>query len=920
MYSPSTWDLHESGNSTPKVLDIIDHGRALNMAFVVRFVEWNPKYSNAFGIVIKAFPKGYNHLNAELLLSIIHSVPFESSCNEQDVSLPVSTSHSSHNDDTIFRNAFTIDPKDARNLDDALTLYKLKDSDSTIEYEFSVHIVNAAKHVPLQSNRDQDALKKGTAYYYKSCGKTKMIPMLPSDLLDELSLTPGNVRDVWSVSCHVVADRNGNVMRTSNASIMPAKMCSILQLSYEEAQGILSGTYHSESISEFDSFSSISLKDIFTVLYSLSLHFAEFRVHNDGMYGYNGNKSEDLSCWQAHKLIQEFMIWANNEVAKRLYDANPVGVLLRCQKPPNQRRLDDFKADMSDFLSMSFDLCRHDTDGSGSNLQSFKVSKSVLELMKKKKSERDPIGASGIIMSDCLFPQLLVASSKRIIISRKSEYCVTKQGVSKREYSHYSLNLETYTHFTSPLRRYADIIVQRLLSEDYEDSDIEVDELCKRINECSMKASSFEKDTAKVDFSLTTMFNNQIYQACIERNTKSKIYLSLLSIELSHLFHDVSIRVASLGPFMSKHSKIKYLADQKYSWRVKVTSLSKMSLDNIGCSAISNDKEQCTALVQAYKSSGEALQLVHFKVDVESLCVSISQKDWKSIMNFAKDPSVDQLACLDLPDNNRQQSTLGCSTGVEIGTTEYPFMNHILTLSLEESELFNIWMNMRKKKCLPETIVQMIELSPLFRVCVQHNTHPAHCFSDFFLKQASLPRYRSIAEYVELWQSVLLAEAAVASVHEAQPFIIRDVQLTWPQFTLCPTSTDGSFSYMIKDKIKWKVPKAFMEIMFEYFKAKVGDLVCARYGCNGGEHRKVFHFVIRHVEKANEESKEIDDLLIKMGLCKQENKFSEDMKNILENTSEITTCEVQIINMCQSHRYIMCISPYQVPIIFSLKG
>ena len=771
-----------SGSWVPRVADIIDHHRALNMAFVVKFVKWNPIYSSAFGIVIKAYPKGYSYLNAERLLSIIHSVQLESDVEASIYSTPPLYPQSEGSISKIpFSNAFTIDPKDARNLDDALTLCKWSES----VYQFGVHIVNAAKHVKVDSLEDKIACSKGTAFYYKSSGKTKMVPMLPSVILDGLSLTPGKIRDVWSVTCEVHVRIDGYIIKADNVQIRPSQICSVLQLSYEDAQCILNGPYLSEAVSGFDKSNKISLKNTLDILYKLSLYFAKHRLKNNAMYLYNSDSDDHISCWQAHKLIEEFMIWANNEVAKKLYIDYPSGALLRCQRPPEERKLDDLKEFVAEISTMSYNFSEYQHDQS--KLKNFTVSQSILSLIRKKRSDNNAVEVAGIIMSDCLFPQLSVASSRKRVISHRSKYCYTEATTPKEEYQHYSLCLETYTHFTSPLRRYAYLTVQRLLHHNGDIMNPVDSSFCKTINNCSLKASSFKKVSDRVDFSLSMMYNSEVYEACIESNTKTKLVFALLDIKSAH--HVSEVRVPCLGPFVPRKSVSEDQQNLKYGWKIKVSSLTKFSLDNIrgaSISKLSGESVKVTSFFDVYRNVGdEKLEKHCYSIDYKDLCASINPKDWKYVLSFIKNPSSENFKYLDCLDRLHCQPLSSNGCGVHIGTAEYPFMNYNLSLSLEETEVFNIWLSMRKKRCLPEPIVQIVELSPLFRVCVQHNNHPAYSFSDFFLKQASRQDYRDIHEYIELWQSVVLAEAAVASVSESQVFIVRDAELKWPKFTLC---------------------------------------------------------------------------------------------------------------------------------------
>jgi len=718
--------------------------------------------------------------------------------------------------------------------------------------------------------------------------------MLPFDFLDSLSLTPGNVRDVWSVTCDVYLDEDEEIIKTENVEIRESQLCSVLQLSYEKAQGILIGKQEPEEVSLYNSLSSISIEKTLKILNSVSLHFAKLRLQSDAMYWYVGNTEDTIDSWQTHKIIEEFMIWANSEVAKTLYRLYPSGALLRCQKPPQNKSLEELRRSSAEKLAIPYNTGEQ-------NLCTFIVEKNVLAAIKKRKAEGDAIGAAGIIMSSSLFPQLSVAWSKRKVISQRSSYRCTNENVPKTEYCHASLYLEAYTHFTSPLRRYVDIVVQRLLEGNVNIELIEDIEFLKKLNRCSSKAKCIELDFDRVDFSLTLMHSCKMFRACIEGNTKTKITFRLLDIERHNQTYE--IRTANLGPFMPSRLASQKPNDlKKYCWKVKISSLSSAdmnSIPGITVSKFSCAEKVSDSYIEAYRNIDDKMEMVSFHVYSDNLCASVNHDDWEKALAFTKNPTVNNLKSLNclgkyqetaISDSKREE--------IQIGTVKYPFVNYILSLSLEEADVFKLWLKMRKRKCLPDSTVQLIQLSPLLHVCVRHNTYPSHCFSDEFLKKASKPDYRNMKEYVNLWGSVLLSEAAVVSVHEAKVFLLRDATLTWPKFSPCPVTSEETRLYEVKGQITLKVSKAYVESMFEYFNVQTGDFICARYGTDSHcRHTKVFHFVVGEVEKVNGE--EIDDLIITMSINKQERKVSNNIQSFLMDEP---SCELQIINMSISYR------------------
>ena len=899
VFNQATYTKEGPMHQAPKVADFIDHKTAMNMAFVVKFVAWNPKYVRAFGLVTDAYPKGYTHLTAEIILSIVHSIPLYQHKSE-DYPPPQTSSHTPATSllDIPFPNAFTIDPKEARNLDDALTLVKQSETkESEQVYQFGVHIVDASKHLDRGDKNDLRARNQGSAYYYRVCGKNKMIPMLPSDFLEDLSLTPGNVRDVWSVTCDVYLNENGEVIKTDKVQIEQSQVRSVLQLSYEKAQDILCGKYEPEDVSPYDSLSLISMEHTLKMLNSLSLHFARKRLKSDAMY-WCQNTEDSIQCWQSHKIIEEFMIWANSEVAEKLYSLYPSGALLRCQKPPEDKHLVDFTESLAGTLAMAYDLSQFYKGEE--KLQHFMVAKNVLADIGKKKAEGDAVGIAGIIMSNLLFPQLSVALSKRNAICQRSKYHCTVGNHLKKDYYHDNLRLEAYTHFTSPLRRYVDILVQRLLVGDTDLHLLEEDEL-KKLNNLSSKAKNIEIDFGRVDFSLSLMHNSKVFQACIESNTRTRLSFKCLNIQQKHRTYE--IRTANLGPFMPFSSNSKKSSKTKYCWKVKISSLNETDLNTIRGITISKlpEKEhKSDSYIEAYRNIDDEMEMVTFQISISGLCTFINCRDWTKALAFTKNPTVDNLESLNwLSQYQDRASSVSSKEKIAIGTAQYPFVNYFLSLSLEEADVFNMWLNMRRRKCLPESTVQLIQLSPLLHICVQHNTFPSKCFSNEFLRNASRHRYRSIKEYTDLWEGVLLSEAAVASVHEPKVFILRGAQLKWPEFSPCPVTGEEALLYEVIGQVTLEISKGYVENMFEYFNIKTGDFICARYGTDSHTYHQanVFHFVVKHVQKVNNEM--IDDLIITMDICKQEGRVSKNVQSFLLDNP---LCEIQIISMSTSYR------------------
>ena len=191
----------------------------------------------------------------------------------------------------------------------------------------------------------------------------------------------------------------------------------------------------------------------------------------------------------------------------------------------------------------------------------------------------------------------------------------------------------------------------------------------------------------------------------------------------------------------------------------------------------------------------------------------------------------------------------------------------------------------------------MIEVSPLCRVCVQHNTHPAECFSGQYLSPASTRFYNGVSEYVHLWEKVLLAEAAEKSVKNSKQIVFHDVSLEWPHLSNPSNCFDEEY-YQPTGSIVLTLPKNFLKSSSEYFTFNEGDLVCARYGTDpSAKARAVFHMVIHNIEY-DVEGDEHQPIKLMMKFIGERNcRISEQVKAILNHT-----CELQLISLASSYQ------------------
>ena len=353
---------------------------------------------------------------------------------------------------------FTIDPKDAKDFDDALSIRKLKNGN----YEVGVHIADVTHYVRPESALDREAKKRATSVYLVD----RVVPMLPEHLSNGIcSLRPDEDKLTFSVIFEMTP--KGKIV---NSKIARTVIRSDRRFTYEEAQEVIEkgkGDY-AEEILTLDRLAKILRKERYE---NGSVDFDRMEVrfdidengHPKGVYF---KESKD-----ANKLIEEFMLLANKTVAKAIgapsdkKKAKPF--VYRVHDVPEPGKLADLAA-----MSRNFGY-KVRTEGSPVD-----INRSLNKLLKDVKGK----GEENFL------------STLAIRSMAKAVYTTENIG-------HYGLGFDYYTHFTSPIRRYPDMMVHRLLERYLKGGrSVNVEKLeedCKHSSEMEQLAANAERSSIK---------------------------------------------------------------------------------------------------------------------------------------------------------------------------------------------------------------------------------------------------------------------------------------------------------------------------------------------------------------------------------------------------------------------------------------
>lgn len=308
----------------------------------------------------------------------------------------------------------TIDPVDARDFDDAFCLQRVDDT----LWKLWIHIADVSHYVKPGSALDEEARKRGNSTYLVD----RVVPMLPEALSNELCSLKPDV-DRLSKCVEFLIDKDGRVMRTRCYS---AVIHSKLRYSYEEAMAVLERRpeNHIEDMLCDAARLALKIRKRRFQAGSLELDFPETKIRLDD----HGRvlRIEKVEYDESHQLIEEFMLLANEAVATRLIKMKK-HTIHRVHESPDHARLAEYREEVL-----------------GHNIPCGNLEKTIEVQKLLRRLAKLPIGAA-----------LKIGFLKSLMRAR---YAIEPLG-------HYGLAKRNYAHFTSPIRRYADLIVHRTLFE-----------------------------------------------------------------------------------------------------------------------------------------------------------------------------------------------------------------------------------------------------------------------------------------------------------------------------------------------------------------------------------------------------------------------------------------------------------------------
>jgi ribonuclease R len=430
----------------------------------VKIVEWSDPLKSPKGEIIRVIGKAGEH-NAEML-GIVYESGFEVDFPAEVEKEAGAWKEKYKKEDSLKdrkdfrdRTTFTIDPADAKDFDDALSFKKLENGD----FEVGIHIADVSHFVVEKTALDQEAKRRGTSIYLVD----RTIPMLPEVLSNDLcSLNPNEPK--YAFSAVFVMDKEARVKERWFGKTL---IESDKRFTYEEAQEILEkgkGTLF-EELNILNELAKKLRKEKFKKgAIDFETEEVKFVLDDLGkpVRVYKKERKD------TNKLIEDFMLLANREVATQMNVANGknsrAAFVYRIHDAPDREKI----LNLATFVrALGFELKNKDGETTGEN---------IAEMLRS-----------------------VDGSPAEMLIKTAAVRAMSKAVYSTSNIGHFGLAFEYYTHFTSPIRRYPDLMVHRLLLRFLTNGKIEQDEiikyqkLCDESSEREVEAAEAERASIK---------------------------------------------------------------------------------------------------------------------------------------------------------------------------------------------------------------------------------------------------------------------------------------------------------------------------------------------------------------------------------------------------------------------------------------
>src|SRR6218665_2185429 len=760
-------------------LDPLKRDRTL---FVVRYLKWDPGSIYPLGYVTHVIRTGETIARSQKIINILHQVPTkpnptcEEAASKIDVYIPEEKSWKD------LRKLFvvSVDPPNCKDVDDALSVEKIGED----EFRVAVHIADVTHYVEKNDVIDKNARRRATSYY---AAMGKVYGMLPKRLSEDiLSLREGEERLVLSVFFHISMQR-GVVRRPE---ICKSVIINRRQLTYEEAESIMDqiGTNSNMKWKEND------LECLISNLHLISVGLKKNRI-GDGRFFYKSDKPFEMDYpYEAHRMVEEFMILTNRYIGSFLESKFPGCIPLRLQDPPNEEDLDTWKdthfwTAYRSFYFQQYASLRPDKELAASD-GSVSILMPTLDAISSAAKAGDLKRVKTLIGSEDFHPLHLLAMVSWYSIQEKATFsCSSGHQIqafesanaasdghdnvkcTEAKIGHFSLQLQHYVQFTSPIRRFMDIVIHRFVKSAFDRKPNpytydEIQTICQSTNQIAIRSRGYDKACLQLK---STVFLQEPFRVLFVVEDFDGDSISFTTPYLSHLRRGQR-SIAYSGLLVCQKPDVQR-SNLTLTWERRFY----------------NERGVSLSIARSTAQTHEVLEL-----DSERHSVQADIPTWISLQRLAKtDRTVEQnrqqLRNLKelvqtLVDRDRQRKQ-GLAKRLEITSEMKPdqlLVKHHVKFRqiLERGTVLQIQVGAECLKGYLQPVFQMLQLTNEKDICLQHGRDPVKCFAKLATETVATC-YESAEHYKRVWLPIITMEAATQAAAAGDAILCNNVPITF---------------------------------------------------------------------------------------------------------------------------------------------
>ncbi|XP_046355461.2 helicase with zinc finger domain 2-like [Haliotis rufescens] len=780
------YEINENRQVSFKTYFDVKPGLKEKYVFLVVYLTWGIHHVYPLGAVVDILECGTDFNGGLKILEMQYQVP---TYFPQDT--VAHTGEVLKKRDTLLADArvnctelevFTIDPAHSKDLDDALSI-SVEDG----HYVIGVHIADVASVVKKGDPVDREAQKRATSFY--PC-ESRTRNMLPEPLSEGMcSLLPNEERLALSVFFHI--EKSGKLVK--EPTVMKTKIKSSCKLSYENAQKLINDE-EVENVSQ-------TLKDNIKLLHEIAQNLRKDRL-KDSRFAVPFEDPRFIETEiieqniEAHALIEEFMIKANTSIAQWLRKKFPNSIPIRCQSPPSTEDVQKFVQSEDKFLDLVVNLQGQEvlpgrTVASGNwvakgntvRKEPLPVQKNIWLQILDGVHDETLTNAVRNMCKDEVHPFQAIALQHWRQIMESAEYKCSM--LSEKELNHFSLNTKMYTHFTSPIRRYVDLVVHRLVHAALDGkscpySPQEIADICAHVNDATSRQNHFSNGCKALKKASKISQKPMECNAILNNVTDSGAELCIPSLR------NISIRSKELPFNLLDLSKKPEEMKDPWTSKIIVTGEWKKRLyDCTGCPAQDSEGHNTLRPKQ-----------IPFIVDPHQHVCYVDTQTWAKMLKlvFSKDDKALKKMLNRLSPEGQDplnRTPVRDMVTSENGDGTINFHHCKFTLCFSPGRVIRVQMVAKPDRGLLTPKVRLFHVCKNLNLCLSHKEDPVGVLSKYATESTN-KTIESIVEYQRTWLPLLEMDAVMTAATNEENVIINNVTIDIKQ---SPMKTyTGSFT------------------------------------------------------------------------------------------------------------------------------